>query len=154
MAKPRQEMKARIMQLAVSADTRHTLVEMMERKRHLTHLENINKILILLNCVMILVFLWWLFQLSRMGQGDILGMLQLAVTSTPVVVFIVIALTLFAYTGKVTKDRKKEDDEFEDLRAEVVERLEASWQIESDSKLRDEVSALMEESDINLRYIH
>ena len=67
--------------------------------------------------------------------------------------FIVVAVSVFIYSGMLTKEYKKQKDKYDDLRKESIDKLRAKWDITEESKLRDEISRLLDKRDINIRHI-
>lgn len=142
-----------IEKLQVSEDTKVLLNELVERKDKTARLKARNYALAVINIGIVMVLLAWMMKASAVASGNMFRMIGYIGSSKATMFFMLLSVSIFAYSNSVTKEYKKQKLKYDDLREETVKRLYASWKMREDSKLRDEVSALLKDRyDINIRY--
>ncbi|MVO98042.1 DUF2663 family protein [Paenibacillus lutrae] len=141
-------------QFPVAEDTKFMLKELVSRKRKTDGLKSRRNGLTLLNGTLIIVLMFWLIKAaSSASSGNVFSLIGYLGSSSASVIFILLAVSLFAYSGSLSKEYKKQKQKYEDLRAETLLKLTASWKSREDSKLRDEITKLLKDQmDINLRF--
>ncbi|MCQ6562943.1 DUF2663 family protein [Paenibacillus mendelii] len=147
------ELMERIDALPVSEDTKLLVKEIVDRKQKVVHIRRMNRILAIVNLGIAGVIMYWMYKISLISSRDIFNSFQYLGKSNASILFIVVAVSVFIYSGMLTKEYKKQKDKYDDLRKETIDKLRAKWDITEESKLRDEISRLLDKRDINIRHV-
>jgi len=140
-------------QLAVSEDTKQMVREMIARKNKADQLQIRSRIVSGINLIVAIVVLYWLFKLSAVSSTSVLDALFYLGNSTASLLFVLIAVSFFIYGGTIMKAYKKEQQSYEDLRLEAVDKLRTQWDATEESRVRDQLSLLLDRKGINIRHI-
>ncbi|UVI28007.1 DUF2663 family protein [Paenibacillus spongiae] len=147
------EVMDRIEMLPIAEDTKLLVKEIVDRKQKVDHIRWMNRILAVVNLGIAGVVMYWMYRLSLISSQDIFISFQYLGKSRASLLFIVVALSVFIYSGMLTKEYKKQKQKYDELRKETIDRLRAKWDITEESKLRDEISRLLDKRDINIRFL-
>ncbi|MFB9327161.1 DUF2663 family protein [Paenibacillus aurantiacus] len=139
-----------IEELPISEDAKGVLKEVMKRKDKVVGLKQRQYYLMVINCVLVLVILFWLYKLSHVSSANVIDILGYLGGSTAATVFLLVSISSFLYAGSVAKEYKKEKQKYDDLRKEAITYLRAKWDITEESMLRDKLSSILGKRDINL----
>ncbi|MNW00232.1 hypothetical protein D3C71_1956950 [compost metagenome] len=85
--------------------------------------------------------------------GNALLVLELIIANKLLCFILLVCVSLFLFTSNRAREIEKAKGKYEDLRIEVIERLDASWLKDVKSESRDQISSfLSKEFDINIVY--
>lgn len=138
----------------VSDDTEAILIELQERKVKWDNLKKMQPILSIATGGILLFVLFLLYRhvIMRSG-GNALLVLELIIANKLLCFILLVCVSLFLFTSNRAREIEKAKGKYEDLRIEVIERLDASWLKDVKSESRDQISSfLSKEFDINIVY--
>lgn len=138
----------------LSDDTETMLIELRDRKLKWDKRKQMQPMLSILTGAILLfvIFLFYRFVIVKSG-GSALNILELIISNRLLCGLLLVGVTLFMYTKNRAKETEKAKDDYEDLRVEAIERLDASWLKDVKSEARDQISSyLSKEFDINIVY--
>jgi hypothetical protein len=139
--------------LHVAQDTKELIKQLIKRKEKERLLKFSLIFLTVINGFIIMVTIFWLFKIAKISNVNVFGILDYFSSSRASRVFIFLAISLFIISSYVSKEYKKKKDKYESLREEVSHKLSASWKIDEDSILKDNISEVLKtHKDINIRY--
>jgi hypothetical protein len=139
--------------LHVAQDTKELLKQLIKRKEKERHYKFSLISLTVINSFIILVIIFWLIKIAKISNVNVFGILDYFSSSKASRVFIFLAISLFIISSYVSKEYKKKKEKYENLREEVSRKLSASWKIDEDSIIKDNISEILKtHKDINIRY--
>ncbi|MDR6553254.1 DUF2663 family protein [Paenibacillus qinlingensis] len=138
----------------VSDDTEVLLKELQERKVKWDRMKKMQPILSILTGGILLFVIYLLYrQVIVRSGGNALLILELIIANKLLCGLLLACISLFLYTSNRARETEKAKGKYEDLRIEVIERLDASWLKDVKSESRDQISSfLSKEFDINIVY--
>ncbi|MFD0714073.1 DUF2663 family protein [Paenibacillus sp. GCM10027626] len=141
-------------QLAVSSDTKILVKEMIARKTKADQLLLRSRMLAVINLFVAIVVLYWLYKLGAISSRDVFDSITYIGKSTASLLFVIVAVSVFLYSGTILRAYKKQEKQYEELRQEAVEKLRAKWELDAESQLRDELAQLLDRKGINIRFVN
>ncbi|KIL37469.1 hypothetical protein SD71_02180 [Cohnella kolymensis] len=122
--------------------------ELMKRKDKLDHAKFLNTSVSMISLMLVFVLVIWM---NKIGSLNVQGILS--AFANPISFYsIFFMIALLIYSRSLSVKHKKAKDKYEDLRKEVVTRLDADWVLNYRSNKRDKLSERLSSKDINIRF--
>lgn len=139
--------------LAVANDTKVLLRELVVRKEKEQLFKKRLLYVSIVNGAITVIIVFWLLKLDAFSRGNMWNVIDYFSASKASVLFILLAISSFIYSSSLSKQHKKHKDKYDTLREETTRKIAASWKVNEDSRLKDEISEkLKAEKDINIRF--
>lgn len=141
-------------ELNLSDDAIKILYKLRDRKQEWDKLKDTQPIFSILTACLILYFIYVFYQKVLLTSGgNALSILDLLISNKFLSGSLLACISLFLFTRNRVTRIEKAKTKYEDLRKEVIEKLDASWLKDVKSESRDQISSFLDnEYGINIVY--
>lgn len=148
------DLKKWVDNLHIAEDTKQLLKELIVRREKEQNLKAMLYGFSIINGFIIIMIVFWFMRFQAISHANMLGLLDYFNSSKAAKMFIFIAVSMFIIAAATSKEYKKKKEKYQNLREETARKLSATWKVNNDSKLKDEISRVLKaERDINIRYL-